>query len=372
MACGCHHPAKGGWLNGTLVRDQLRSWAGQCVLVARTNISQSLATRLNRACESVIRYERVLKLISQRKLTFGWCHPVLLSCLHPCSPIQSLWLDELFLWLNSYLVLIAHPLSYFFCKVDEYEQASSQSLMRKATRHFSTNPNFDCMTVIQWASRVCQRPNTGVGVFLAHDELSSLQMTEWILSITSHQLYNSGTLIIQRSLQFFLSSNSSDSAGTAVIQEAKWLSQRSWGTRLDSLLYSFHMSKCPWARTATQTCVGMCAWLWDVGLCFKAWRQHKVVCIPDVQRFLKVLYWAKLTKVFQTIACLQTVSEPCRNRGGGDALLYRCLLLPAQKKFTHYSVDLTFPTGAIPKNMLKLKQLRSPPLASHTSNSWFT
>lgn len=48
---------------------------------------------------------------------------------------------------------------------------------------------------------------------------------------------------------------------------------------------------------------------------FKAWWQHKLVFIPDVQSFLKVPYWAKLTKVFRTIACLQTVSEHFRNGG---------------------------------------------------------
>lgn len=62
----------------------------------------------------------------------------------------------------------------------------------------------------------------------------------------------------------------------------------------------------------------------------KVWWQHKVVRIPDVQRFLKFLYWPKLTKVFWTIACLQTVSEHCRN-GKKNAVLYCCLLLAAQK-----------------------------------------
>lgn len=120
-----------------------------------------------------------------------------------------------------------------------------------------------------------------------------------------------------------------------MIQEVNWLSWRSWGTRLDSQLYSLRVSKCPWARTQTQTCVSMCVWDCETPACTlllrcKAWWQHKVVRIPDVQRFLKFLYWPKLTKVFWTIACLQTVSEHCRN-GKKNAVLYCCWLLAAQK-----------------------------------------
>lgn len=59
-------------------------------------------------------------------------------------------------------------------------------------------------------------------------------------------------------------------------------------------------------------------------LSFKAWWQHKLVCIPDVQSFLKVPYWAKLTKVFRTIASLQTVSEHFQNGGGGSHSLLAC------------------------------------------------
>lgn len=133
-----------------------------------------------------------------------------------------------------------------------------------------TNSNFDCAaspasySFIQWASLVCQRPNSGVGVFLSHDELSSLQMThpsrQCVLNFKHHRL--SGlqlwdfdyTKIIT---VFFWAETSSDSAGTAVIRGVKWLSLHSRGTRLDSQLHSFCVSKCPWARTPALTCVSV-------------------------------------------------------------------------------------------------------------------
>lgn len=142
-----------------------------------------------------------------------------------------------------FLVLIPDPLSHFW--VNWCKQRWSQTLIRNV-KQFSVSSrradesllNFDRIALpgsYSWIqpAPACQQCSTSVRSVSQSRWDFELKLwipisdARWILSVINRLDYISGTLIIPRSLWCFLSWNSCDSAGMAVIQEVKWLFQRS-------------------------------------------------------------------------------------------------------------------------------------------------